>query len=129
MRPHEKLMVWQESMELVNSVYSLTRAIPKEELSGLTSQMRRAAVSIPSNIAEGAARGTEAELRRFLYIARGSLSELETLIQVARHQGMLDENAGLDLLQRSERVGKLLGGMINKVRSGGISEDTFAYES
>ena len=82
MRPiksYKDLEIWQEGIQLVKSVYKLTREFPKEELYGLTSQMRRAAVSIPANIAEGYARHHRNECRQFLYIMLGSLAELETL--------------------------------------------------
>ena len=77
-RPHYKLEAWKSAMALVSSIYQITRSFPKEELYGLTSQMRRAAVSIPSNLAEGAARTGQKEFAQLLSIAKGSLSELET---------------------------------------------------
>jgi four helix bundle protein len=82
-RPHERLVVWQDAMSLVEAVYRLTATFPDSERFGLTRQMRRAAVSVPSNIAEGAARRSTAEYLRFLSIARGSLAELDTQIQIA----------------------------------------------
>ncbi|HEU4664889.1 MAG TPA: four helix bundle protein [Dokdonella sp.] len=82
-RPHERLDVWQDAMSLVEAVYRLTARFPENERFGLVSQMRRAAVSVPSNIAEGAARRSTLEYLRFLSIARGSLSELDTQIQIA----------------------------------------------
>lgn len=86
-RQHERLRVWRAGMTLVKKTYELTRKMPSAELYGLTSQMRRAAVSIPANIAEGYGRGSDAELRRFLLIARGSLFELETLLVIADSEG------------------------------------------
>ena len=83
MESHKDLRVWQESMDLVVEVYSITKQFPKDELYALTSQMRRSALSIPSNIAEGAGRKGKAEYSRFLYIALGSASELETQIEIA----------------------------------------------
>lgn len=83
MKSHSDLKVWQESMSLVEDVYKITQSFPKEELFGLTSQIRRCAVSIPSNIAEGAGRKGEKEWVRFLYIALGSMSELDTQYQIA----------------------------------------------
>ena len=82
-RPHERLDVWQDAMSLVEAVYRLTAGLPDSERFGLVSQMRRAAVSVPSNIAEGAARRSTAEYLRFLSIARGSLAELDTQLQIA----------------------------------------------
>lgn len=87
MRSHQNLRVWQTSMLLVEEVYCLTKLFPDTERFGLISQIRRAAVSVPSNIAEGAARGSLADYMRFLYIARGSLSELDTQMQLAERLG------------------------------------------
>ena len=81
---YENLIVWQKSMDLVITIYTLTGKFPKEEIYGLTSQMRRAAVSIPSNIAEGSRRGSRKDFRNFLLIAYGSGAELETQIKIAK---------------------------------------------
>jgi len=88
-RGHYKLEAWKRARELVLSVYKLTQTFPKEELFGLAAQMRRAAVSVPSNIAEGAAREGEREFAQFLNIARGSLSELETQLLIATDLGYI----------------------------------------
>jgi four helix bundle protein len=80
---HKDLKVWQESMILVEDVYKITATFPKEELFGLTSQLKRSSVSVPSNIAEGAGRRGKTEFIRFLYIAMGSLSELDTQLELA----------------------------------------------
>ena len=95
-RSHRSLKAWQEAIKLVEQVYATTRAFPNEELFGLTVQMRRAAISVPANIAEGAARGGTKELIRFVSIATASLSELDTHIEIARrldylNDGKLDE--------------------------------------
>jgi four helix bundle protein len=82
-KTHKDLKIWKEGIELIISIYKLTKEFPNEELYGMTSQMRRAAVSYPSNIAEGAARSSNNEYIRFLYIALGSLSELETQIIIS----------------------------------------------
>ena len=84
MGPHKNLRVWNESMELAKKVYQLTACFPREELYGLVSQMRRCAVSIPSNIAEGYGRGTNAELIHFLYISLGSSNELDSQLELSR---------------------------------------------
>lgn len=90
MPSHEDLQVWKESMILVEEVYSLTSTFPKEEVYGLTSQIRRPVVSVPSNIAEGAGRKGCAEWSRFLYIAQGSLSELDTQLKIAERLQYFD---------------------------------------
>jgi len=95
-RPHEQLDVWREAMTLVETAYTLSARFPDAERFGLTAQMRRAAISIPSNIAEGAARRSTAEYLRFLSIARGSLSELDTQIRIAQRLGWLDPDPSLD---------------------------------
>lgn len=82
-RSHKDLIVYQLSMDLVIDVYRITKAFPKEELYGLTAQIKRACVSVPSNIAEGAGRRGKAEFIRFLYIAMGSLSEVDTQLEIA----------------------------------------------
>jgi four helix bundle protein len=109
-RVHHRLLVWKESIELVKDVYEATRKFPTEEMYGLSSQMRRAAVSVPSTIAEGAGRSGSVEFRRFLVIARGSLSELDTQTVIARELDFLRDAGSLDL--RIERVFSLLGGLI-----------------
>ncbi len=83
-KTYKDLIVWQKSIELVIKIYELTALFPKEEIYGLTSQIRRAAISIPSNIAEGKMRGSEKDYRRFLLIAFGSGAELETQIEIAK---------------------------------------------
>ncbi len=88
---HRDLAAWQEAMGLAKRVYEATACFPKDELYGLVSQMRRSAVSIPSNIAEGAGRNSDKEFRQFLMIARGSLSELETQCLLAQEFGYLKE--------------------------------------
>jgi len=90
-RKHESLEVWQEAMELVTMVYQVTKSLPTTEQFALTSQLKRASVSIPSNIAEGAARDSQKEFLRFLSIARGSLAELETQLQIAQRLGYLKD--------------------------------------
>jgi len=99
---HKDLKLWQESMDLVEAVYRISKAFPKEELYGLTSQIRRSAVSVPSNIAEGAGRKGEKEFCRFLYIALGSLSELETQFEIAIRLNYVSEIDQLDSV--SERI-------------------------
>jgi four helix bundle protein len=111
-RPHENLEAWRESMTLVKSVYATTRSFPKEELFGLTTQMRRAAVSIPSNIAEGAARSSRKEFAQFLNVAKGSLSELETQLLISSDLGFMKRDH--DVFQHAEHVARLLTGLHRK---------------
>lgn len=113
-RKHHDLIVWREAMELVTEIYSITAGFPKSENYGLTSQMRRAAVSIPSNIAEGAARAGSKEFLHFLSISRGSLSELETQILIAKNIGYL--NKADIVLKQVEKVFGLIGGLMNSLR-------------
>lgn len=113
-KPHQKLDVWQQSMMLVKAIYAASSTFPAQEMYGLTNQMRRAAVSIPANIAEGAARSGDKEYLHFLSIARGSLSELDTHIQIAVMLGYLTESQNLQDLVNT--VGKLLSGLTKKMK-------------
>lgn len=111
MRGYRDLETWQNAMELVKGVYVATRHFPKDELYGLTSQLRRAAVSIPSNIAEGCGRNSRNELRHFLGQARGSLAEVETQLELARSLGYLDSVAATALLSKAAQLGRMLTGL------------------
>lgn len=115
-RAHYDLDAWKISRELVKAVYLLTKAFPKEELFGLTSQMRRAAVSVPSNIAEGAARAGDREFAQFLNIARGSLSELETQLLIASDLGYIKSND--PIFGMVDRVSRLITGLHKAIRNG-----------
>ncbi|MBE9537150.1 MAG: four helix bundle protein [Proteobacteria bacterium] len=112
-RKHHELTVWQESMALVKLIYEVTSRFPQAEVYALTSQMRRAAISVPSNIAEGAARKGNREFLHFLSIARGSLSELETQVIIAKNIDYLEEER--ELLQMIEKIFALLGGLMNSI--------------
>ena len=116
-RAHTQLDVWREGIALVKAMYDATNGFPTEERYGLTSQIRRAAVSIPANIAEGAARGTQKEFLRFLIIARGSISELETLLTIAKEVGFLSEGKAGDLDNSCDQVSSRLSGLIDSVRN------------
>jgi len=107
-KPHKNLDVWTLSMELARMIYRLTAAYPKEERFGLVSQMRRAAVSIPSNIAEGAARDSDNEFRNFLSIARGSLSELDTQLDLSYDLGFAPKQFRSELDELLSRVDRML---------------------
>ena len=114
-RQHHNLLVWQEAMGLVQDIYAMTAAFPKDEMYSLTNQMRRAAVSVPSNIAEGAARTGKKEFLHFLSIARGSLSELETQILISSNLGYLTRDKAI-ILQRTDKIFQLLGGLIRSLK-------------
>jgi len=111
---YKDLVAWQRAMELVKEVYRCTRAFPRDEMFGLTSQMRRAAISVPSNIAEGKGRHSTRELVQFLYTARGSLLELETQICISRDLGYLEEASAKNLSTRVVEVARILSGLINR---------------
>ncbi len=112
MRPHRKLVLWQEAMELVTKVYEATRAFPPAERFGLADQMRRAAVSVPSNIAEGAARKSGREFTHFLYTARGSLSELDTQLEIASRLGFVKSDMVTEIQACLDKTSRLLSGLI-----------------
>ena len=109
----QDLRVWQDSMAVVMDIYKATASFPKSEWSGLISQMRRAAISVPSNIAEGKGLRTNKEFSKFLYTARGSLMELQTQIMIARGLRYLPEEKAQDLLDHCSKVGRSLAGLIN----------------
>ncbi len=109
-RKHHDLVAWQEAIKLVKSIYALTQDFPREEMFGLTAQMRRASVSVPSNIAEGAARSSAKEFVHFLMLARGSLSELETQIVIARELGYTTDSTDAEALV--DRLFRLIAGLI-----------------
>ena len=111
MNNHKDLEVWKKSVELAKDVYEATKAFPKDEIFGLTSQMKRASVSIASNIAEGAARKGQREFVQFLYIAIGSASELDTHIEIAKAIGMGDAAVLNNLQQRTGTVKAMLYGL------------------
>lgn len=102
-------------MQFVEEVYEVTRSFPKEEVFGMTSQLRRAAVSVPSNIAEGQSRATAGEFKQFLGIARGSLAEAHTQIIIANRLGYLSQECNDKLEQRAEEVGRLLNGLLRAI--------------
>jgi four helix bundle protein len=116
-KAHKNLNAWQEAIELARITYKITAALPSEERFGLQAQMRRAAISVPSNIAEGAARRTAKDSLQFYVIARGSLSELDTHATLCKVLEMLDSE-NLDLLgYQIEKVDALLSGLIRSKRS------------
>lgn len=112
-KTYEDLIAWRRSMDLVVEIYRCTASFPKQEMYGLVSQRRRAAVSVPSNIAEGKGRYSRKELVQFLFHARGSLLELNTQITLAREPGFLPAEPGTSLANLSGEVGRLLNGLIH----------------
>ena len=116
MRPHERLDVWNKSMELVLTIYKETEAFPSTEKFGLTSQLRRASVSIPANIAEGAARTSIKEFNHFLSNAQGSASEVETELLIARRLGYLSQLKYQSLRLVLDDIGRMLTGLSQHLR-------------
>lgn len=116
MKDHKDLNAWKVSMDFVAEVYAITRDFPKEEIYGLTSQLRRSAVSIPSNISEGSARNSTKEFVQFLHIALGSAAEAETQLLIAQRLGY---SSSIDnLLEMAVTVKKLVSGLIGHYRKG-----------
>ena len=115
MRPHQRLEAWKLSFTFVKELYVATSKFPSEEKFGLISQLRRAAVSVPTNIAEGAARQSKNEFRQFLYIALGSLSELDTLLLLSLELRFIDKNSVDILLTNLETISKLIIGLIRSL--------------
>ena len=115
-RPHKKLDVWKEGVALATEIYKLTETFPKSEIYGLVSQMRRAAVSVPSNIAEGAARNSNKEFAQFLNIAGGSLSELDTQIEIATNLGYVTPEERQLIDGKISAISAKLAGFITNIR-------------
>ena len=111
MRPHEKLDVWSRAVEFVVALYKVTDGFPREEKFGLTSQLRRAAVSVPANIAEGAARKSYKEFLHFLSNAQGSASEVETELLIAYRLGFLEERRYKNLRAALDEIGRMITGL------------------
>jgi len=114
-KPHKKLNVWQGAMKVAQMVYKLTNAFPADERFGLVSQMRRAAISIPSNIAEGAARQGKKEFKNFLSMAQGSLSELDTQLELAVLLSYLNQENLKEITEEMLKVDKMLTGLIRSL--------------
>jgi len=112
----KELRVWQEAINLVTDIYQVTQNFPKQEMYGLTDQVRRAAVSVPSNIAEGHQRGSTRQYLYFLAIARGSLGEVETQVILGHRLGYIDAETEKRLSDKILQVGGMLGGLIKALR-------------
>ena len=115
-RPHRRLIVWQKAMDLIERIYKLTERFPSEERFGLVTQMRRAAISVASNIAEGSARQTAKETLQALYIARGSISELDTQVDIACRLQFINHVEESSALSAIDEVGRLMNGLIASKR-------------
>ena len=116
MNDYKDLRIWQDSIELVVDIYKLTNMLPKEEIYALTNQIRRAVVSIPSNISEGANRNTDKEFVQFLYIALGSASEVETQLIIAKRLGYLNDVQ--KELEDITKLRKMINALINSIKNG-----------
>ena len=117
METHKDLRVWQQSIEMVTSIYKMTMTFPKDEVFGLVSQMRRAAVSVPSNIAEGYARGSDGEKLHFHRISSGSMSEIETQLMLSLNLGYIGQDAYDILSEQITSVWKQLNSLISSVKN------------
>jgi len=111
-KPHKRLEAWKQSIELVTEVYRLTESFPNREIYSLTDQIRRAAISVPSNIAEGAARHTKKEFVNYLHMAQGSLSELDTQLEIAKRLCYLEAPLCEKINVQMQRIDKMLTGLI-----------------
>ena len=115
LRSYQELIGWKKGIDLVTDIYRLTQKFPKQEIYGLTSQIRRAAVSIPSNIAEGQGRMSRGEFKQFLGHARGSVFELESQILIARNLNYLTTEESEFMLGRITELGRILNGLLNSL--------------
>jgi four helix bundle protein len=115
-KPHHNLEVWKRSLNFVTKMYKITANFPADEKFGLVSQMRRAAVSIPSNIAEGAARNSKKEFINFLHIAQGSTAELETQILISWNLNFVTQSQAQPLLKELEEISRMIIGLQKSLR-------------
>ncbi len=111
---YRELIVWQKAMDLTDEIYRLVRKLPKEELYSLSNQLRRAAISVPSNIAEGHGRQTDKEFKQFLSIAKGSVFEAETQILIAVRQGYISNEDAQPVFSLCDEVGRMLTALITR---------------
>jgi four helix bundle protein len=117
-RDFKKLDIWKQSIDLVKEVYIVVEKLPFEEKFGLRSQITRAAVSVPSNIAEGSSRNSDIEFKRFLEIAMGSLFELETQLIISKELGFIKEEILVSVFGNIEKEAKMINSLINKIKQG-----------
>ncbi|SMG41292.1 four helix bundle protein [Sphingobacterium psychroaquaticum] len=117
MNTFKDLEVWKKSVDFVTLIYKLTDRFPRSEIYGITNQIRRASVSIPSNIAEGAGRQSHKEFIQFLYIARGSVKEVETQLIIATNLGYLKQSALTETTQGLDEIGKMITGLLSYLKN------------
>lgn len=117
MASYRDLSAWKKGMQLVTEVYAATRTFPREEIYGLTSQIRRSAVSVPSNIAEGHGRNSNRDRQYFMTAARGSMLELQTQIEIANNLGYLELERATRLMESADEVGRIINGLLRSLRS------------
>ena len=115
---YKDLLVWQKSMDLAEKIYEAGKSMPKEELFGLSDQMRRAVISVPSNIAEGQQRSSTKDYIRFLHIARGSLGELETQIILCERLKYLEHETTYTLISQCDEIQRMISGLIKSLMQG-----------
>ncbi len=113
---YKDLIVWQKSIALITMAYKILAKFPKEEMFGLTSQMKRSSCSIPANIAEGWARGTDKYFVQFLFVAKGSLAEFETQVEIANNLGFLSSEDYNNLMAASIEIGRMLNSLIKSIK-------------
>lgn len=121
---YKDLIAWQKGMELVVTIYDATEGFPSHELYGLVSQLRRAAVSVPSNIAEGKAHYSNRDFVRFLRHSRGSLAEIETQVLIAQQRQYLSAATITKLIQQLDELGRILSGLINSLKEREETQDS-----
>ncbi len=127
METHKDLRVWQQSIEMVTSIYKMTKNFPKDEFFGLVSQMRRAAISIPSNIAEGYARGTDKEKLHFLRISSGSISEIETQMILSLNLEYIGQETYEKLSNQITSLWRQLNALITSVKTRNCQQDQLPF--
>ncbi|MFY9674419.1 MAG: four helix bundle protein [Terriglobales bacterium] len=116
-RSYRDLVAWQKAMKFVTRIYVVTQSFPSSELYGLTNQLRRAAVSVPSNIAEGQARSSSKEFHHFLSLSRGSIAEIETQLSIAKALKHLHQEIADSLLADADELGRIVSGLMSAIKS------------
>ena len=116
-KPHHELIVWQKAIEFVKRIYQVTSEFPSEEKFGLVSQMRRSAVSIASNVSEGAGRNNKKEFNQFLGMAQGSSSELETQLIISRELGLLKDDVADELIKDLDSISRMIIGLQRSIKN------------